>query len=211
MTRFILKCVHFISPSTRLAVTHRQLKKKVSRTGRHCSVSFSSPLSSDWLVDWRYLTSPVHYERWSQGLTICVYLSFWTDTNSIKSSDHYSAVPIGSLLVAHLNGNAFNPHVHTQSCPCHQLHIAGKKGTSHLRSPLEERLVDTWHYLDKSSKRQQNLQKFQLQTGGPVTRILKHGPTKIAQHVNVHQSTAGPMVWSTQICQHWNGNSGCKS
>ena len=25
----------------------------------------------DWLIDWRYFTSPVHHERWSQGLTIC--------------------------------------------------------------------------------------------------------------------------------------------
>ena len=88
-----------------------------------------------------------------------------------------------SVMLGHLNGvaaniKAVNPHIHIQGCPCHLLHIAAKKGTSQLRSPLEERLIDIWHYLGNSSKRQKNLQKFQLETGCAVKRILKHGPTR---------------------------------
>ena len=75
-----------------------------------------------------------------------------------------------SVMLGRFNGVAAcikerNPNVLVQGCPCHLLHIAAKNGANTLRTPVEERLIDIYHYLDNSSKRQKNLQNFQRETG----------------------------------------------
>ena len=51
-------------------------------------------------------------------------------------------------------------------------------GTKELRKDVEQALVDIYFYLDKSSKRQNELKHFQRECGVALSKILKHGSTR---------------------------------
>ena len=46
-----------------------------------------------------------------------------------------------------------NPSIYLSGCPCHLLHHAAEKAAESIPFSLDDILVTTYHYLDKSSKR----------------------------------------------------------
>jgi hypothetical protein len=71
-------------------------------------------------------------------------------------------------------------NVYMLGCPCHLMHIAAEKGAHELpfSTSVEDILVDIWYYLDKSSKRHQELEKFKSMCGTENRKILKHVSTR---------------------------------
>ena len=66
--------------------------------------------------------------------------------------------------------------LHLTGCPCHLLHRAAEKACSELPFNIDEVLVDVYYYLDKSSKRQASLEKFQADVNHQ--KIPKHVSTR---------------------------------
>ena len=58
------------------------------------------------------------------------------------------------------------------------IHIAAENACKQLPVAVDELLIDIFFYLDKSSKRHQELQKFQSLYGTEVRKILKHVSTR---------------------------------
>ena len=67
-------------------------------------------------------------------------------------------------------------NLHLAGCPCHLLHRAAERACSELPFNIDEVLVDVYYYLDKSSKRQASLEKFQEDV--KHQNILKHVATR---------------------------------
>jgi hypothetical protein len=63
-------------------------------------------------------------------------------------------------------------------CPCHLLNLAAEKGASCLPINVDELLVDMFYYFKKSSKRKEQLEKFQELYNDDVKKILKHVQTR---------------------------------
>lgn len=63
-------------------------------------------------------------------------------------------------------------------CLCHLINLAAEKGTACLNIKVDEILVDTYYYLEKSSKRKDSLKKFQGLHGEEAKKVLKHVSTR---------------------------------
>lgn len=88
-----------------------------------------------------------------------------------------------SVMSGHKNGViAFikekHPSACLMGCVCHLIHIAAEKGANALPFCIDDKLVDIYYYLNKSSKRQTNLSKFQELNDVAQKKILKHVPTR---------------------------------
>lgn len=68
------------------------------------------------------------------------------------------------------------PQLHLAGCPCHLLHRAAEKACKAMPFNVDEVLVDTYYYFDKSSKRQEGLEQFQEEV--KHQKILKHVSTR---------------------------------
>ena len=66
------------------------------------------------------------------------------------------------------------PSLYILSCACHLIHLAAGKAASALTVKVDELVVDVYYYLDKSSNRSQNFEKFQKLHNIDVHTILKH-------------------------------------
>lgn len=64
------------------------------------------------------------------------------------------------------------------ACPAHLIHHAAEHATSALPFPIDEILIDLYHFLDKSSKRLSRLQKFQEMYEVDHQNITKHVATR---------------------------------
>lgn len=71
-----------------------------------------------------------------------------------------------------------HPSLYFAGCPCHLIHIAAEKGASCLPFSINDVLIDTYYYLDKSSKRLALLKTWQDEFEVEHDRILKHGSTR---------------------------------
>ncbi|XP_041375078.1 uncharacterized protein LOC121387962 [Gigantopelta aegis] len=96
-------------------------------------------------------------------------LSFGADNASVMQGKHQG--------VAHYLHKEHSD-MYILGCPCHLMHLAAQKACSKLPASLDELLVDIFYYLDKSSKRKQSLQCFQLLNGKETRKILKHVSTR---------------------------------
>ncbi|XP_063222953.1 uncharacterized protein LOC134531219 [Bacillus rossius redtenbacheri] len=59
-------------------------------------------------------------------------------------------------------------------CPCHLINLAAEKAAATLPCQIEDVLVDIYYFLEKSVKRKEKLQKFQVLHGKEARKILKH-------------------------------------
>ena len=71
-----------------------------------------------------------------------------------------------------------NSAIYMLGCPCHLIHLAAEKAASQLPVSVEDLLVDVFYYLDKSSKRKQELKHFQELYGVEMRKIVKHVSTR---------------------------------
>ena len=71
-----------------------------------------------------------------------------------------------------------NSAIYMLGCPCHLIHLAAEKAASQLPVSVEDLLVDVFYYLDKSSKRKQELKHFQELCGVEMRKIVKHVSTR---------------------------------
>ena len=72
------------------------------------------------------------------------------------------------------------PSIFIQGCTCHLTHIAAhnaSKALGHLLKP-DELLIDIYYYLDKSSKRQKELNAFQDLYNGEIKKVLQFCSTR---------------------------------
>lgn len=58
------------------------------------------------------------------------------------------------------------------------MHLAAEKADAQLPVSVEDLLVDIFFYLQKSSKRKQQLQEIQKLCGVAVKKIVKHVSTR---------------------------------
>jgi len=84
-----------------------------------------------------------------------------------------------SVMMGKLNGVAAflskkAPAVYMLGCVCHLSHLAASKAANALVVKVDELLIDIFYYLDKSSKRHQELQHFQKLHDVEIHKILKH-------------------------------------
>lgn len=70
------------------------------------------------------------------------------------------------------------PSIYIMKCPCHLIHLAAEKAAAQLPMHVEDTIVDIYYYLDKSSKRKQELRQFQTLCGVEIRKILKHVSTR---------------------------------
>ena len=63
-------------------------------------------------------------------------------------------------------------------CTCHLIHLAAGKAADKLPLGIDDLLLDIYHYLDKSHKRQKLLSDFQELCGTDTLAILKHCATR---------------------------------
>jgi hypothetical protein len=66
------------------------------------------------------------------------------------------------------------PHVYMLGCACHLMHLAAGKAAAALDVRVDELLIDIYYYLDKSSKRKQELKRLQVLCDVETHKILKH-------------------------------------
>jgi hypothetical protein len=71
-----------------------------------------------------------------------------------------------------------HPSVYVQGCVCHLIHLAAEKAVAELPVSVEDLLIDLYYYFDKSTKRLQELRKFQLLCDVETHKILKHVSTR---------------------------------
>ncbi|CAM1330529.1 Uncharacterised protein r2_g3960 [Pycnogonum litorale] len=70
------------------------------------------------------------------------------------------------------------PSIYLARCLCHMLHHAAESAASSLLFKIYEVLVDTYFYLDKSSKRLISLEKIQKIYDVEHFKIIKHVSTR---------------------------------
>jgi hypothetical protein len=83
--------------------------------------------------------------------------------------------------------------IYMSGCPCHLIHIAAEKASNCLPFKLDEVLVDTFYYLDKSSTRLGKLEVYQ--------RLYEVDHLKILKHVSTRWLSAGVCV--DRILENW--------
>lgn len=71
-----------------------------------------------------------------------------------------------------------NPSAYILGCPCYLISLAASKAADKIPLPVEDILIKIFYYLDKSSKRHQNLKDIQVLCGKETHKILKHVATR---------------------------------
>ena len=100
----------------------------------------------------------VHNKR---GILWHNYVAFCSDNASVMMGVHNG-------VVAHI----------VKQCACHLIHLAAQKAAGELPVDIEDFLVDVYYYLEKSTKRHQNLKKCRVLCGASTRKILKHVSTR---------------------------------
>ena len=114
------------------------------------------------------------------GLSWQNCLSFSADNASVMQGKHQG--------VAHYLHKELRD-MYILGCPCHLMHLAAQRACNKLPASLDELLVDIFYYLDKSSKRKQSLQYFQLLNGKETKKIRKHVSTRLAKQYQGYLSS----------------------
>jgi len=70
------------------------------------------------------------------------------------------------------------PSVAIIGCACHLIHLAAQKAASELPVDIEDLLVGIYYYLEKCTKRHQDLKKCQVMCDVTTRKILKHVSTR---------------------------------
>ncbi|XP_014674788.1 PREDICTED: zinc finger BED domain-containing protein 5-like [Priapulus caudatus] len=70
------------------------------------------------------------------------------------------------------------PEVYNVGCPSHLVNICCKAAYKELDSCVETLIIDIYFYLDKSSKRREDLKEFQEFVGVAEQSVKKHCPTR---------------------------------
>ena len=73
---------------------------------------------------------------------------------------------------------ATNNQVFALGCVSHVANLATRALIKEIPQPVEDLLIDTYYYLEKSSKRKEELNEFQEFTDTPIEIILKHVSTR---------------------------------
>lgn len=105
----------------------------------------------------------VHKIPWKN----CV--SFSCDNASVMTGRHKG---VASYI------HKVNSSVYINGCVCHLMHLAADKAAATLSYCIEDLLIDSYYFLDKSSCRKQELKKFQNLCGVDTHKILKHVSTR---------------------------------
>ncbi|GFN78517.1 Zinc finger bed domain-containing protein 5 [Plakobranchus ocellatus] len=71
-----------------------------------------------------------------------------------------------------------HPSLYMSGCVCHLIHIAAEKAAACLPLNVDQLLIDTYYYLDKSSKRLAAFKAFQVLHELKDNKILKHVSTR---------------------------------
>lgn len=66
----------------------------------------------------------------------------------------------------------------TIGCPCHLIHLAAGKAAGQLSVDVEGLLIDVYYYMEKSTKRDQELKKCQVLCDVTTHKVLKHVSTR---------------------------------
>ena len=96
----------------------------------------------------------------------------WTNCLSFAADNASVMQGKSSGVAAYLCQKA--PAVYMLLCACHLTHLAASKAADTLNVKVEELLVDIYYYLDKSSKRHQQLKHFQALCNVETHKVLKH-------------------------------------
>jgi len=96
----------------------------------------------------------------------------WTNCLSVAADNASVMQGKSKGVAAYLCKKA--PTVYMLGCACHLMHLAAIKAADALKIKVDELLIDIYYYLDKSSKRHQQLKHFQALCDVETHKILKH-------------------------------------
>ena len=71
-----------------------------------------------------------------------------------------------------------NPDVYPVGCACHLAHLCAKKAANQLSVNMEQLVIDLYYHFDKSSKRKEIFQSYQVFCDVETRKILKHSSTR---------------------------------
>ena len=71
-----------------------------------------------------------------------------------------------------------NPDVYPVGCACHLAHLCAKKAANQLSVNVEQLVIDLYYHFDKSSKRKEIFQSYQVFCDVETRKILKHSSTR---------------------------------
>lgn len=96
----------------------------------------------------------------------------WSNCMSLAADN--ASVMMGKVkgVAAFLSKKA--PSAYLLGCACHLVHLAAGKAADCLLVKVDELLIDIYYYLEKSSKRHQQLKAFQQICNTENHKILKH-------------------------------------
>lgn len=93
------------------------------------------------------------------------------------SSDNAS-VMIGKNNSIYTRIGDSNPDVYPVGCACHLAHLCAKKVANQLSVNVEQLVIDLYYHFDKSSKRKEIFQSYQVFCDVETRKILKHSSTR---------------------------------
>ena len=96
-------------------------------------------------------------------------VSFACDNANVMMGQHKG-------VVAYLHQK--NPETFVVGCPCHLIALAAGKAANALPVKVDDFIIDIYFYLDKSSKRQQNLNSFMDEFNITMKKVTKHVVTR---------------------------------
>ena len=99
-------------------------------------------------------------------------------SNCIAFESDSASVMIGTFKGVAAFVKKEQPTVYIQGCMCHTIHIVAERAAHVLPVSAEELLIDIYYYLEKSTKRIQELKQCQVLCGVETHKILKHVTTR---------------------------------
>ena len=99
-------------------------------------------------------------------------------TNCLGFGSDNANVMIGQAQGVYGHILRVNPEIISAGCVCHLLHIGAEKGAKQLSLNADQLLIDTYYYLEKSSKRQAAFKNMQVLNDLKQSEILKHVSTR---------------------------------
>jgi hypothetical protein len=111
----------------------------------------------------------VHRELTSRNIPLKNCLAFGTDNANVVTGKHKG---VFAFMLKE------NSDLHLAGCPCHLIHHAAEHASQCLPFSIDDILVNTYYYIDKSSKRIGALEEFQHLYDVKHQKILKHVPTR---------------------------------
>lgn len=87
------------------------------------------------------------------------------------------------VMIGNKNGVAAilkkeNKDLIVMGCPCHLIHLAAEKAAKSLPVAVDDVLIDIFYYLERSSKRKEELKELQKKFDAESHKILKHVCTR---------------------------------